>query len=103
MLACRTHTLLHLWRTHSASHNSAEHCGAAVPAAVGPSLEMGASAQAAQAQEQQEESGVEGWAQKQLGLTPDQWQRYMVGFHQDEAEARKAAVATKVCAAPGGA
>ena len=51
---------------------------------------MGASAQAAE-EEEQEES----WAAK-LGLTQDQWQRYMVGFHQDPATARKAAAATQV-------
>lgn len=54
---------------------------------------MGASAQVATAEHQQS------WAE-QLGLSEDQWQRYLVGFHQDQGLARKAACASKVPSHP---
>ena len=38
---------------------------------------------------------AETWPQK-LGLTEDQWQRFLTGFHQDEVAARRAAGASKV-------
>ncbi|KAK9813592.1 hypothetical protein WJX73_009044 [Symbiochloris irregularis] len=62
----------------------------------GESTEVSASSHATSDEQNEEGEEEKQTLAQKFGLTDDGWQRFMVGFHQDEAAASKAAAANKV-------